>query len=475
MEDNQKLIADLVEIRKSSRKMQSNYLAKHNLLDKINTIIPEEHWKIKEKIDKIIQNDYKQCYCGKLTKPSSQWCSSYCKDQSLEVKNKISEKNTKNAKERMIKTKKTVMERYGVSHVQQVASIKEKTMKSNAVHHEQWIKDTFTRYGLNYDEFNNPEIIESLCKTTSVTRLSLLHFNGMPVNTLFRFIYRVCPDIEIEHHISGGEKELANYIKSLGFDIIKNDRVQIKPYEIDVYVPAKKIGFEFNGLYYHKGNKNKHKEKMNMCLDNNISLIQIFEDEWAFKNNIIKSMIKSKLGLNNKISARATTFKEVSNKEAKQFLEDNHIQGFINGQHYGLYLKNQLVSIITIGKCRYYDGQEILRYCSLVNYNVIGGFSKLLKNVKLVAGVSEIYTFADLRFSNGSTYEKYGKLIKVTEPGYFWYHTKTIQRTSRYQSQKHKLPKLLGDKFDLSKSENQNMIDAGYEKIYDCGHKLYLV
>lgn len=475
MKITQEFIAKLIEIRKSPRKMQTDYLIKHNLLNDINTIIPLDHWKTKEKIDKIIQNDYKQCYCGKLSKPNSKWCSSYCKDQSDEIKTKISIKNTLNAKERMDKTKKTVFERYGVSHVQQVQHIKQKSIDSNSAYYDRLSRETFSKYGLDYDKFSDPEFIKKICKETSITRLSTSHFNGMPLMTVFRFIYKTCPDIELQKYTSGGEHELSQFIKSLQFEVIDNDRTEIYPYEIDVYVPSKKIGFEFNGLYYHKNDKNKHYQKTQLCNKKGLFLIQIFEDEWAYKNDIVKSIIKSKLQLNKTIPARKTKFKEVPSSDARMFLDNNHIQGAINGKHYGLYLDGVLYSIMSIGKCRYYDGTEILRYCSLIDYNIVGGFSKLLKNIKITTGVQQLYTFADLRFSNGNTYEKYGKYIKTTQPNYCWYHTKSLKRISRYQSQKHKLPKLLGEKFDFNKTENQNMIDSGYEKIYDCGNKLYVV
>ena len=41
---------------------------------------------------------------------------------------------------------------------------------------------------------------------------------------------------------------------------------------------------------------------------------------------------------------------------------------------------------------------------------------------------------------------------------------------NRLSMQKHKLPKLLGDNFDESKTESQNMIDNGWFQIYDCGN-----
>ena len=72
-------------------------------------------------------------------------------------------------------------------------------------------------------------------------------------------------------------------------------------------------------------------------------------------------------------------------------------------------------------------------------------------------------------------YEKFGRYIKTTEPGYYWCHTRKIERISRYKTQKHKLKDFLKDYFDENLTETQNLENAGYNKIWDCGHKLYIV
>jgi hypothetical protein len=67
------------------------------------------------------------------------------------------------------------------------------------------------------------------------------------------------------------------------------------------------------------------------------------------------------------------------------------------------------------------------------------------------------------------------RFVKETTPGYFWFHSSSVKRISRYQTQKRKLKKLLGVKFDAALTEEENMVNAGYMKIYDAGHKLYVI
>ena len=59
------------------------------------------------------------------------------------------------------------------------------------------------------------------------------------------------------------------------------------------------------------------------------------------------------------------------------------------------------------------------------------------------------------------------------QPDYVWVKSNsTILK--RYSTQKHKLPKLLGKKFDASKSETENMKKAGFKRIYSAGNLRYV-
>ena len=56
-----------------------------------------------------------------------------------------------------------------------------------------------------------------------------------------------------------------------------------------------------------------------------------------------------------------------------------------------------------------------------------------------------------------------------TKPNYIWWNRhQTIYK--RYETQKHKLSKLLNDSYDSTKTEYENMINTGYTQIYDCGN-----
>ena len=72
--------------------------------------------------------------------------------------------------------------------------------------------------------------------------------------------------------------------------------------------------------------------------------MHIFEDDWIYKEEIIKSILLNRLGIiENKIYARKCELKEVSYKDSKEFLDNNHIQGNSMSKHrIGLYYNDEL-------------------------------------------------------------------------------------------------------------------------------------
>lgn len=127
------------------------------------------------------------------------------------------------------------------------------------------------------------------------------------------------------------ERDIFDFVKSLtSFEVIDNDRKLLNGKEIDIFVPAYKIGIEVDGLVWHseKVDKSKyyHIEKTKKCEDMGIRLIHILEDEWLKHEEIVKSMIRSIFrNINDKIYARKCSIKEISIEDANLFVENNTI------------------------------------------------------------------------------------------------------------------------------------------------------
>ena len=82
--------------------------------------------------------------------------------------------------------------------------------------------------------------------------------------------------------------------------------------------------------------------------------MQFYSDEWRFKKEIVQNIIKSKLGLNEKLYARKCIVKEIDVSLKNSFLNQNHIQGEDKSKiKLGLFYENQLVCVITFCNFRF--------------------------------------------------------------------------------------------------------------------------
>jgi len=205
----------------------------------------------------------------------------------------------------------------------------------------------------------------------------------------------------------------------------------------------------------------------------------VFEDEWIYKQNIVKSRIKNILGLTeNKIYARKCVVKLVDRKIAKEFIEKNHIQGNTVFKYaYGLFYDNELVSIMTFGKLRKNLGNEskegcyeLIRFCNKLDTNVIGGASKLLNYFINEHNPIQIISYADRRWSQGNMYEKLGfTFVHDSQPNYFYIIGD--KRYNRFAFRKN----ILVEKYNCPKdvTERDFCISQKWYRIYDCGTKVY--
>lgn len=269
------------------------------------------------------------------------------------------------------------------------------------------------------------------------------------------------------------EKDLLSYIKSVyGGEIIENTKKLIYPKELDIYIPAKNIAIEFNGSYWHSEisgkDKNYHLCKTKECEKLGIRLIHVFEYDWMYHRDIIKSIIATALGIyQEKIYARNCICQKINSSTYKEFLLTNHLQGPVNSSsRFGLYYNGRLVAVMGFGASRFKKEEyEMHRFCTALNTQVIGGFSKMIK----YSNYNHFVSYIDRSLYSGSTYFKNGfKLICETNPSYFYCHPNLQKSFTRIQAQKHKLKNIL-EKFDERLSESDNMYMNGYHKIYDCG------
>ena len=458
-------------------------------LNKFGTKTPSENIDIKKKI--IDTNIKKYGFNSPLQNKE-------IKNKSLEtLKINYSVESPLQSVEIYNKLKETCIDKYGVDNVSKVNFIRDKRnntmiekygtiiplhnvkIKNKMI---ETLRETImTKYLDYYDEYNVISLnLDEKKYTMECEKGHTFDINYILLNSRRRSNTILCTECNpINKSVSGLEIEFTNFIES-NYDntILKNKRNIISPLELDIYLPELKLAFEFNGLYWHSEiNKpsNYHLNKTELCEKEGIHLIHIYEDDWIYKKNIIKSMILNKLGkTSNRIYARKTEVKEITNINiVRDFLDSNHIQGFVGSSiKLGLYYDDKLVSLMTFGKNRLgigitkkYDF-ELLRYCNLLDTGIIGGSSKLFKHFIKKYKPNNIISYADRSFSQGKIYDKLGfDNMHNTRPGYHYIVDKV--RRHRYNYRKEKLVK---DGYDNNKTEHEIMLERNLYRIYNSGH-----
>lgn len=219
---------------------------------------------------------------------------------------------------------------------------------------------------------------------------------------------------------SAKEKALADFIEDLGVHIVRSDRKVLEGLELDVYAPDYKIGVEFNGVYWHSEKykeKDYHYQKFLKAEEAGIRLLQIWEDDWDDRREVIHSHLKHVFQKNtNRVFARKTEVVKLESPEARKFLNSFHIQGFSPSTHYlGLDDGEGVVAVAAFLK----QGSDYVLSRYATSKTVVGGHSKLVKHFETNFEYGKLVTFADLSFSDGGLYRKTGWMEdRVISPDY---------------------------------------------------------
>lgn len=326
----------------------------------------------------------------------------------------------------------------------------------------------------NYSISNHPKYLRYVDNRVSLFRCDLdkdhdfqIHYDNYHKRNLQKIpLCTVCNPISDLSSIK--ERELLEYIRSVYVgQIVESYRDGL---EIDIYLPELKIGFEFNGIYWHSDQwkeKNYHLEKTEFFSERGIRIIHIWEDDWTDRRKIIESMISNMFNSNRTVFARKCEVRQIGVSDARDFLNGNHIQGFVNSVvKIGLYHGDELVSVMTFdnfeGRKKMGDGGwNLSRFCNVVGVNVVGGASKLLKHFIRKWDPKRIISYADRDWSVGKLYETIG-FVRMSDgrPDYKYVVGGKRVHKSRFRKSKLNISDV---------SESNFMKGKGVYKIWDCG------
>ena len=308
-------------------------------------------------------------------------------------------------------------------------------------------KDKFKQYLIEYKNNNGgyptPDILKE-------------HFKFSNTSGVLLYIHQYNLEDYILWNKSLYEQEVYDYIRSIySGEILRCNRKVLNGKELDIYIPKKNLAIEFDGCYWHSKlwkDNHYHQNKSKECLSKNIRLIHIYEDEWIYKQDIVKDIIKSALGVfENKIYARDCIIKKVDKQTYKNMCQ-YHLQGYSPAQIIlGLYYQDQLIQLASFSKSRYDKNYEYewIRGVQLPGYQIIGGTSKLFKYFINNYNPESIICYSDFNKFSGNSYKNCGfTLDKITTPDMWFNEINGLKRINR-QPSKHQLTKSLVESGDL--------------------------
>ena len=288
-------------------------------------------------------------------------------------------------------------------------------------------------------------------------------------------------------YTSKAEKEIINFITSKGLACEKNRKL-LNGKEIDIYVPEKKIGIEYDGLRWHTewlGKKPHyfHRDKTDECHKRGVCLMHIFEDEFISKKEIVMNKIAHVLGISGdceRVMGRKCVVKKIENTAANDFLDRFHIQGGACASvSYGAFYGGKMVAAMSFKRKTKNDDSEweLTRFASDYNYICQGVGGKLFSHFLREYNPDKVVSFADRRWTINEEKNVYTclgfKNIGYVKPSY-WYVNSKVERNKRFHKfgfRTDRLIKKYGEKYGFKKgmTETEMAKALGYDRIWDCG------
>lgn len=479
----------------SPNRMREPYLCRNHpdLLQEINEFTGAEVMALTQRIWHWVNGAKERplCACGRQTTFNKNWtdgyrpfCSSACSLRSDRTKGKRKETTIKKygvdniAKSDATKarTRETNLERYGHASTAQSEKVKDKQRST-----------TKERWGV--DHYFQTEDFKSKMKRHYLEKWGVDHQSkASEVQDRIRQTclerYEVSSYLQTPHaresirnyNKSRPGRSIAEWIRELGFEVLESSTV-IYPLTVDIFVPGRRLAIEYNGLYWHnERNKDKtyHSTKTERCREAGIDLIHVWEDDWKNKTEIVKSIIKNRLGVpGTKVAARKCMLVRPSSRQVADFLNANHIQGHSRyGEAYGLEHEGGLVAVMTFG-WRSINGKreyELLRYAGKVHHTVTGGASRLLKAFLKETSVAELKSYADRSMFTGGMYERLGfTLDGHTATNYWWIVNGVRRHRFAYNKQR-----LVRQGHPRHMTEVEIMHGLGHYRVFGCGQSRYV-
>lgn len=264
-------------------------------------------------------------------------------------------------------------------------------------------------------------------------------------------------------------------------------------FEIDFLLEKNNLWIEYNWVRWHSITTDMEKEdrkkwkrwytkqkqyiKKQKAYMKWINLLHIREDEWLNKRPIIESMIKNKVWLSKKIYARKCKIIDIGQHDFNNFCNNNHIQWKTSSTKYRYWLEYdwKIVSVM------WFDWKhELNRFCSLLWYNVIWWFNKLLNYHIKKENPKKIISFAalDIVDIDNNIYSK-SWFIMEWKPDISYFYVKNEKkiwnRLHKATFRKSRITKKFWYKFKEWETEYEAMEKLWYYRCYNSWIQKYVL
>lgn len=447
------------------------WTAFNNLTDNLNCSIGDRLIFVKAGY---IKKRPKCIVCGNPVTISDRKVSKYCCKQCA-VKDPNRSKKISATKQKQDHTqanekrKQTMLDKYGVVSNSQRDDI-----------HYRW-----TKHKVNDDVYallNDRQWLYDQYVVQNKTSTQIAKEIGCDFSTVLVYCRKHGIEITQGYQYSEIEVQVRQYLDSLS---VSYDTNHVGLYndkrEVDIFIPSNNVAIEINGLRWHcelYKDRLYHKRKCDE-IASNIRLIQITDNQWIHKQEICKSIIRSALGLNQRIHARKCKI-EVHNKattEIRSLFEQNHIDGFAGGNLYIVARHNdQLVCGAVFGSARFDDQKvdELIRFVTKMEITCVGGFSKIIKAYRHLRPNTQLISYVNKSLFNGKMYTNTDQWERLpdTDVGYFWTNGNEI--ISRFKAMKKNMA-AWNAQYDQSMTEAENMHQLKYYRYFDAGNQRYVL
>lgn len=392
------------------------------------------------------------------------------------------------------KRQKTWDEKYGEGrHPFSSPSIREKSRETfqtrynvnaplqNTELHRKFRETMLQRHGAEYP-LQVPEFLEKQIQTTNE---------------------RIKGGLITPTRVSQLNRDFAAKIEELyGVEVVLEESLGSSGSSFDLYIPERRLFIDLNPTVSHnallpfgcilKGCETSecgheviprtyHYKRARLAMENNTSLIQIYD--WDLPN--LETLLNGKLKRGfKKISAKKLRVKKIPQREANDFLYDNHFQGRAAQQEYcyGLFSDGELLSVSTFGDSRFNKNYqyEFIRYAVKDEWIIHGGsqrlFNQFIRDVEPDSVMSYMnfdQTTREHTFLNSMGFKE----TSPSGPSLNFYNPKTKKRVGMGSLLSQGADRLLGTSYgSVEKSGLNNeeiMIKEGFFPIYTSGNRIF--